>query len=201
MNRYDISSKLVHLTKGTWQQAAVTFQSIIDEKRLRGGTGEINDDLRCVCFSEAPISSLSVILADPSQHGFRYAPFGVMIDKHWLFEQGGRPVIYQAEEEYELLHRKQRYRHKRYEPAKGIDFTWEREWRIQIDELDLDSKQTTLVVPNRKWEEQILSARYGSISRSAMVTRGFMSRSMVENEWHLIVLEDLGVRLPKDNAK
>ncbi len=198
MNRDDLSSKLVHLTKGTWVGAAVIFQKIVAEKRLIGGTGGITDTLRCVCFSEAPISKLSAILADRSQLGFRYAPFGVMIDKDWLFEKGGRPVIYQPEVDYELLHSKQRYRHKTYEPAKGIDFTWEREWRIQTEELKLDPSQVTLVVPNREWESQVLSERYSQIQRRSIV-RLPSPRAGIENEWHLLVLEDLGVQLPEDS--
>lgn len=127
MIRDDLSSKLVHLTSGDWDNAAVTFQQIVGERRLKGGTGGIKDNLQCVCFSEAPISKLSLILADRSRLDFRYAPFGVIVDKEWLFKQGGRPVIYQSEDEYKLLHRDQRYRHKQYEPDKDIDFTWERE--------------------------------------------------------------------------
>lgn len=184
MNRDDLSSKLVHLTKGTWVGAAVIFQKIVAEKRLIGGTGGITDTLRCVCFSEAPISKLSAILADRSQLGFRYAPFGVMIDKDWLFEKGGRPVIYQPEVDYE--------------PAKGIDFTWEREWRIQTEELKLDPSQVTLVVPNREWESQVLSERYSQIQRRSIV-RLPSPRAGIENEWHLLVLEDLGVQLPEDS--
>jgi len=199
VNRDDLSSKLVHLTKGTWEEAAGIFLKIVGEKQLKGGTGAINDNLRCVCFSEAPINKLSVILADRSRQDFRYAPFGVMIDKDWLFEQGGRPVIYQPEKEYELLHPEQRYRNKTYEPDKGVDFTWEREWRIRIDELDLDPSQTTLVVPNREWETKVLSQRYGQIQRMS-IARTPMIRKMVENEWHLIVLEDLGVPLPEDDV-
>jgi len=200
VNRDDLSSKLVHLTKGGWEEAAVIFQTIVDEKRLRAGIGGIKDNLRCVCFSEAPISKLSVILADRSQHGFTYAPFGVMLDKDWLFEKGGRPVIYQADEEYEQLHFKQRYRHKTYEPAKGIDFTWEREWRLQIDELILDPLEATLVVPNREWEMKVLSQGYSKIQRWSFAHTP-MPRAMVENEWHLIVLEDLGVKLPEHDIK
>ena len=83
MNRDDLSSKLVHLTKGTWVEASVTFQNIINEKRLKGGSGGIKDNFQCVCFSEAPISKLSVILANRSELGFRYAPFGVMVDKEF----------------------------------------------------------------------------------------------------------------------
>ena len=200
MNRDDLSSKLVHLTKGPWEEAAIIFQNIVGEKRLIGGTGGINDNLRCVCFSEAPISKLSAILADRSQQGFRYALFGVMVDKDWLFEKGGRPVIYQPEKEYELLNPKQRYRHKTYEPAEEIDFTWEREWRIQIDELNLEPSQVTLVVPNREWETQVLSERYGQIQRRS-IARLPSPRSGIENEWHLLVLEDLGVHLPKDSME
>lgn len=40
-----------------------------------------------------------------------------------------------------------RYRHVRYEPDRGIDHTWEREWRIRTDELILDPKQTLVVIP------------------------------------------------------
>jgi len=195
--RDDLSSKLVHLTNGDWDNAAVTFQKIVGEKRLRGGTGGIKDNLQCVCFSEAPINKLSTILANPSQLGFRYAPFGVMVDKEWLFKQGGRPVIYQPEIEYPLLHQDLRYRHKGYEPDKGIDFTWEREWRIRTTELLLDPSNTTLIVPTRAWETTVLSERYGKIQRFGAAGTP-MPRSMVENEWHVLVLEDLGVELQVD---
>ena len=200
MIRDDLSSKLVHLTSGDWDNAAVTFQKIVGEKRLRGGTGGIKDNLQCVCFSEAPISKLSTILANPSQLGFRYAPFGVMVDKEWLFKQGGRPVIYQSEDEYKLLHRDQRYRHKQYEPDKDIDFTWEREWRIRTEELLLDPSNITLVVPNRSWETKVLSERYGKIFRRAALETP-IPRVMIENEWHILVLEDLGVALPEDESE
>ena len=56
------------------------------------------------CFSEAPLSKLAQILANPSAHGMRYKPFGVMVSKSWLFERAGRPVIYQPESEFDLLH-------------------------------------------------------------------------------------------------
>ena len=200
MIRDDLSSKLVHLTKGNWADASATFQNIVNEKRLKGGTGGINDDLQCVCFSEAPISKLSTILANRSQLGFRYAPFGVMVDKEWLFKQGGRPVIYQPESEYSMLHEDQRYRHKQYEPDNNLDFTWEREWRITTAALQLDPSNAILVVPNRDWETTVLNSRYRQIwRRSAMGVP--MPKSMIENEWHVLVLEDLGVELPEDESK
>src|SRR5436190_24168723 len=109
MIRDDLSDKLVHLTRGATDQAAAdAFLSIVKERKVRGGSGCIKGGFRCVCFSEAPVSKLSHILANPSAHGMRYRPFGVMVDKTWLFSRGGRPVIYQPDADYELLHENQR---------------------------------------------------------------------------------------------
>ena len=78
-------------------------------------------------------------------------------------------------------------------PDKGIDFTWEREWRIRTEGLPLDPKITTLVVPSRDWEARVLDKGYGKIVE---LCAHFYAEIHVENEWHLIVLEDLGVGLP-----
>jgi hypothetical protein len=101
-------------------------------------------------------------------HGMRYKPFGVMVDKAWLFDRGGRPVIYRPDAEYSLLHETQRFRHVRYEPG-SVDFTWEREWRLRADELELDPSVTTLVVPHRAWEKWALDRHTAMLSRRAMV--------------------------------
>jgi hypothetical protein len=47
----------------------------------------------------------------------RYSPFGIMVSKQWLFAQGGRPVIYQSAEEYQLLTENHRWRHVLYETS------------------------------------------------------------------------------------
>jgi len=76
----------------------------------------------------------------------RYEPFGVGVPKEWLFQRGGRPVIYQSDAEYERLPGDFRWRHCRYEPP-DVDFTWEREWRIPLERLNLDPAQTWIFVP------------------------------------------------------
>ena len=196
MYRDDLSDKLIHLTKGTWSQAADSFHKIVEEKRLLGGTGGMQYGIKCVCFSEAPISKLAHILAYRYKVNFKYAPFGVMVDKRWLFEKGGRPVIYQPEEEYNLLHVDQRYRHKRYEPDKTDieDFSWEREWRIQTAELRFGPEHTTLVVPNRDWEQKVLEPLFRKI-QSASALGVTLPKPTQIDLWHVIVLEDLGVSL------
>lgn len=194
--RDDISSKLVHLTRGESDQAAAdAFLSILTERKLRGGTGCIKGGYTCVCFSEAPLSKLTQILANPMAHGMRYKPFGVMVDKMWLFERGGRPVIYQPDAEFALLDDSQKYRHVRYEPE-AVDFTWEREWRIQTAALDLDPAATTLIVPNRTWETWAQERHIAMLSRRALLLHGMIGpKSVAEFPWHFVALNDLGVEV------
>ncbi len=200
MIRDDVSDKLIHLTRGpTYDDAAKVFSAILEEKRLLGGTGCIKGGFRCVCFSEAPISQLSRILANPMAHGMRYMPFGVMVSKAWLFDIGGRPVIYQPDSEFELLHDDQKYQHVRYEPTDNVDFTWEREWRMLTDELPLDPDVTTVVVPNRGWERRILKPHEDKIWRRA-ATIGGMPSGLIKQPWHFIALEDLGVAIPSEST-
>jgi hypothetical protein len=198
--RDDLSDRLVHLTRGEpTLVAAEAFLAIVRERRLIGGGTHIRGGYRCVCFSEAPIGKLAHLLAASAQgQGVRYKPFGIMVDKAWLFAQGGRPVIYQPEAEFTLLHESQRYRHVRYEPP-GVDFTWEREWRVQVDELALDPAAVTLVVPTRAWERWLQAEHSAMLSRRAMVTMGFIGpRSVSQFPWHFAVLEDIGVDIPVD---
>jgi hypothetical protein len=195
--RDDLSARLVHLTRGDTLTAAVGFFQIVRERRLRGGTTDIRGGFRCVCFSEAPIGKLAHLLADPSVEGMRYKPFGVMVDKAWLFAHGGRPVIYQPESEYTLLHESQRYRHVRYEPPE-TDHTWEREWRVRIDELPLDPAAVTLVVPTRKWERWFQAQHVAMLSRRAMLLGMVGPKEVAEFPWHFTVLEDVGVDIAID---
>jgi hypothetical protein len=193
--RDDLSNKLIHFTKGSDKEAADVFLKIINECHLIGGTGFIRGGYRCVCFTESPIGKLAHILANRDMYNFTYAPFGIMVDKLWLWNKGGRPVIYQSDNEYELLHIDQKYRHKRYEPDKGIDFTWEREWRIKIQELSLDPKSTTLIVPNRSWIDWLVRKHTENIRMTVMIAEDMGHYYVESYPWHFIALEDLGISL------
>ena len=68
--RDDLTNNLVHLTKGIGddsskhrEEALLTFDTIVSERRLLGNTGFIKGGYRCVCFSEAPIGKLSYLIA------------------------------------------------------------------------------------------------------------------------------------------
>jgi len=151
MARDDISKNLVHWTKGlTYDDAFSILRQIVFEGRLLGGTGFIRDGSRCVCFTEAPEAQFHRVLG-------RYKPFGIRVSKAWLFAQGGRPVIYQSHEEYELLQPEVRWRHVRYEPNQTppIDFSWEREWRIQTPELAISPEHVVIILPGEKWAKAL----------------------------------------------
>lgn len=138
----------------TWMhnRASAVLDKILKEGKLRGSAYKIRGGHKCVCFTESPITELNAtfsmvsIANDPSQHT-RYEPYGIAVKKDWLLSKGGRPVIYQPDKEYDLLPEELRYRHVRYDPADGIDFTWEREWRIKTDELILEPEKTLVIVP------------------------------------------------------
>ncbi len=201
MIRDDLSDRLVHLTKGdTERGVAKRFLSIVSQKALLGGTRLIRGDYRCVCFSEAPISKLGAILAEPSIHGMPYAPFGVMLTKATLFAAGGRPVIYQPESEFEMLHESQQYRHKDYEPGSHPDFSWEREWRVRVDSLPLNPDAVTLVVPNRVWSDYFFQKHAGNLAGSIMVYGEDAMFGMQKCPWHFLVLEDLGIPVKFDHV-
>jgi len=194
MIRDDLSDKLIHLTRGpTREAAALTFLTILGQRMLRGGTGCIKGNWKCVCFTEAPISKLSTILANPSAHGSRYEPYGIMVDKKWLFAKGGRPVIYQSDSEYELLPDGIKYRHVRYEPGQEINFTWEREWRIKTDTLPLDPEAVTLVVPERLVKDGLIDVRLADLYREHNETGLMPQAALSPYPWHFIVLSDLGI--------
>ena len=132
----------------------------------------------CVCFSEAPIGKLSHLLAVNDEGVFKYQPYGILVDKAWLFALGGRPVIYGPDYDYDHLPSDMKYRHVRFwlGDRYAIDHTWEREWRIKIDMLPINPADVTVVVPDRA-------------AKDAFV------KHFATEHWHYIVLSDLGVKV------
>jgi len=206
--RHDLSDRLIHLTRGHTpagnrvekvirdREAMANFCSIMRSAQLHGGTGNIVGGHRCVCFSEAPIASLAHMLAPGTN---KYAPLGVMVDKTWLFAQGGRPVIYQPVAEYEELPETHKYRHVNYDPINATgdeqDVSWEREWRVETDSIALDPALVTLVVPYRSILETF-KGQHDNRQRYSVWATGEVAASSVESfPWHFLVLQDLGLEI------
>ena len=191
--RTDISDKLIHFTSGISDvEAFGRLRQIITERRLIGSSVSIRGNYRCVCFTEAPLSTLRYGLMNPNATA-RYSRFGVLLEKQWLFEQGGRPVIYQPDNEFGLLPEQLRWRHMRYEPG-VIDFTWEREWRIQCDELQLVPHIVGIVVPNQNWADILISEHHAQqdfeVCQYSQVMSGLLAEQYHDHfPWRIVVLD------------
>jgi hypothetical protein len=159
-SRPDISPDLLHLTRGETREAALAvLRNIVAERRLRGGTGFIRGGFRCVCFTEAPTGQLRDVFRWSAAKNLRLQPCGILLGKSYLYALGGRPVIYQAEAEYDHLPDSMKYRHVRYDPLADppIDFTWEREWRLHADALQLEPERCCIVVAHAKDRAALLT--------------------------------------------
>jgi hypothetical protein len=156
--RIDLSDKLIHFTKGdSGEDAFAVLQRIIAERRLIAGNGMIKGGYQCLCFTEAPIRAITEAFVKRVQFE-RYSAFGIMFEKSWIYDRGGRPVIYQPDSDFALLPEQLAWRHVRFDLAGPpiVDFTWEREWRIPCDQLPFSEAEAVIVVPNDQWTAALL---------------------------------------------
>lgn len=63
-----------------------------------------------------------------------FAPYGIGFKKNHIFTLGGRPAIYGKKEEVDFLPKVLKWRFVEYNPNHK-DFTWLREWRINVPNL------------------------------------------------------------------
>ena len=164
--RRDIGDLLCHFTRGadpvyedlngirvnTAESAENKLTKILRLGALLGSS-KWTHGIDTVCFTEAPIHEFNALMelasiATEQHQRPRYEPYGVAVSKSWLFGQGGRPVIYDSPAAEKAFPKKLKYRYCRYDPINGDDYTWEREWRIATTRLQLDPKQTLVIVPS-----------------------------------------------------
>ena len=161
MIRIDHCENLIHFTKGggenplDYESAYQNLKKIINAKELRGSSGMILGGHNCVCYTESPVRCLTNKGHLESKYFSRYTPFGFQYCKTDIFRNGGRPVIYSTKEEGQNQkdNAQINWRYVSYDPGlKGrLDFTWEREWRIQSDSVPVSPDLVKLVFPNIYW--------------------------------------------------
>lgn len=155
MSRNDISNFVIHFTKGNSDEDAFKrLQKILWEQTLLGSGRLIKGGYPCVCFSEAPLTALTNGLVNPEYYS-KYSAFGIMVQKQWLFDLGGRHVIYEPDVEFGGLADCHKWRHMRYEPP-DVDFAWEREWRIRCDSLRFDCQCASVIVLDESWGHRLV---------------------------------------------
>jgi hypothetical protein len=145
--RPDLSEHLVHWTRGASdQEAFAKLAAIVRDGRIIGGREHRKGLITSVCFTEAPTDHFQKARG-------RYSYFGIRVSKRWAFSRGARPVIYQRDAEFSLLPDSLKWRHVRYEPDAdpAFDFTWEREWRVPGEKLDLEGSDFSILLPGEQW--------------------------------------------------
>lgn len=94
--RKDHTDYVIHWTKGSMDEAFESLVSIAIDEQIIGSSSRITSGDKCICFSEAPQNFFH-------EREGQFKPFGIRLSKKWLFSLGGRPVIYQAADEFDLL--------------------------------------------------------------------------------------------------
>jgi len=195
--RTDLSGFVYHLTKPKSDSpedivTAVTERliKIIQERKLIGSStqsGFITGNRKAVCFQDAPISGIvqNVVHEGAFRRELggkiRYVGLGLAFPKSYIFQQGGRPVMYEKKETAKkILPKDEWWRIVDFnlmDRENIVDWTHEREWRLPADEFHFDLSRAVILLPNsdihklflRKMADEDLQTINGIIQTSPLV--------------------------------
>lgn len=164
--RSDLTAYVAHFTRpvgdGDRTKSAIdVLLDILEQRRLVGSTSEsgfINGSTPAVCFQDAPIYALAqnIYIEQKLQKQLgldrpRYVSTGLLFEKPYVFQNGGRPVIYEDPRiAKQFLPRDEWWRIVRYDLSDEnafVDWTHEREWRIPND-FHFTREKVTVLVPS-----------------------------------------------------
>ncbi len=157
--RADITGMVTHLTKPTEGsltsndedeinlRAIDTLIQILRDKKLTGSVtkkGFIIGNSPAVCFQDVPFHGLIQNVEYEKQqrqkgsNKIRYCGIGLAFGKFYIFDNGGRPVIYEeTQKAKQLLPETEHWRIVNFQlyprNSKIVDWTHEREWRLPGD--------------------------------------------------------------------
>lgn len=141
-----------------------SIRALTPEERLDSilGAGEFwpsvtySGGLPAVCFTESTIAGLEYLIGKQGFH-----PWGLVLDRQWVFDQGGAPVWHfrsEDEDEVKGLSPRLRARAVRLDsnPDRPSDWLYEREWRIpcepEIEALVIDPVAVqAIIVGDPSW--------------------------------------------------
>lgn len=145
--RLDLSDWVWHFTNADGSEFD-TLKAILQSGHVLGGTDQFCLE-PAVCFTEMPLTeAVRQLPTLQAQRYKRLSGYGVGFRKRWIFDRGGLPVIYQPRSMFADLPPTQRWRHCDFDLTQGIDFTWQREWRVPCERLVFTKDDDpTVVVP------------------------------------------------------
>ena len=141
--REDISDYVFHFTKKG--NAKKTLEAILSDRAIK--------DVKhngYISFTEAPITMLpSMFDVFRKYDEPMYAPYGIGIKKNVLYNMGGRPVIYGDDHDRCVMSKELLWRFV-YLIPEVYDYSWLREWRISIKQLELNAEDCFIIVDKRQ---------------------------------------------------
>lgn len=166
--RTDLSGFVYHLTKvdldddgNRIMEATERLVKIIKERKLNGSTtqsGFITGNRKAICFQDAPLSGIAQNVVHEREFKkelgdkVRYVGVGLAFPKSYIFQQGGRPVMYEKKETAKkILPKDEWWRIVDFDLTNKeniIDWTHEREWRLPADEFNFDLTKVVILLPN-----------------------------------------------------
>ncbi len=145
--RRDITGYLFHFVNRD-PDPADTLRKILGCGFIRGGIYPPSKT-RTVCFTEAPLAEVVREDGILDSHSYkRLSLWGIGFKKDFIFGAGGLPVVYQPRSMLGTLHESSIWRHVDFDLGKGIDYTWQREWRVQTEEFHFETEDAILVIPD-----------------------------------------------------
>ncbi len=105
--RPDLTPYLIHLTKASPKRTALeNLISILQDGVIQRTDSFIKSasrrrGVKAACFMDVPFAALKYVCS--SKNAKRYQPYGVVVKKRSVYEQGGRPVLYLSDKERKEL--------------------------------------------------------------------------------------------------
>ncbi|MBT2667334.1 DUF2971 domain-containing protein [Bacillus sp. ISL-4] len=169
--RSDITAHLTHLTRIETKvsDAVDTLIKMLNERKINGSDinkGFIVGDNPAVCFQEAPLYGVSQNVYHEQQNKAelggkrRYDAIGLSFSKRYVYEKGGRPVLYEDKEiAKQILPQEEWWRIVNFNLSNEnriIDWTHEREWRVK-SEFEFDLSETYVLLLNQSFYKHFIN--------------------------------------------
>lgn len=134
------------------------LKKILTEKKIVGSNqnGYVIGNSRAVCFEDVPLygvcqNSFHEQINKAELGGtLRYRPIALTFEKEYIFNKGGRPVLYEQKDiAKRILPQDEWWRIINYDLSNQgsiIDWTHEREWRIKSD-FEFDISEAIIIMP------------------------------------------------------